>query len=343
MLFLLSFRAGAQNPTYIEVAGGGKFRFFYNEQYFLVDKDCEFLSRIRISSMTAEKLFTGNFTDQDQNGTILLTGEYTNGKKHGTFKAFYSNGYLKWQGDFRENQPEGIWNFYYPDGTPKRILDYRQGSVYILESWNEKGKQQVKNRNGSFLLKDYQFGYNNTGHEAFLYRGKVREGLPHGNWTIDYAFADGITEELATLTFKEQESSGMTPLRFSESEFFANAENFSGKNCKVDDQMNFSEFLRLQLNKNFDFSTLGEIPASIEATLEVTAKGQPKNILIKTPMEKAAGILLAQEMISVGYWIPSQKDGKVIDDTLTVTLELLRGEDNTLSFGYPHITRTKGK
>ncbi|HEY0896608.1 MAG TPA: hypothetical protein VGE15_08680 [Sphingobacteriaceae bacterium] len=337
--------SGQEGAAYIETAGGGKFRFHYNEQYFLVDKNCEFLARTRISSLTAEKQFTGPFTDFGPDGATLMTGYYQDGTKEGSFRSFYVNGFLRWQGDFHENRPTGTWNYYFPDGSPKMILEFAAGGTLIRQVWNEKGKQVVKNGEGSFFLRDFQFGYNSTGHEALLYRGRVRQGLPYGQWMVYYQYPGGRTGELGSVAFRNGRTTGVTPVRFAESEFFTNAENFTAKHCAVDDQINFSEYLRNHLNFQFDFSTLSpeRIPSVIEATLEVTREGEPKHVTVNTVLEKAAASGLKELLSSITYWIPSQKDGQVIDDSLIVSLEILRREDNSLIFGYPRITRTNGK
>lgn len=345
LLGICSPSAGQQAATYIEVIGGGKFRFYYNEQYFLVDKDCEFLSRIRTSGLTAEKKFTGDFTDQDVNGATILTGRYEDGKKNGTFRAFYPGGFLRWQGDFRDDRPQGTWNYYHPDGTPSMILEFTEEATYIRECWNEKGKPVVRDGNGSFLLRDYQFGYNPTGHEALLYRGRVRAGLPHGQWTVQYQFPGGATEPMGTVIFRDSVIAGVTPVRFAETEFFPNAEAFTSKTCSVDDQINFADYLRNHLNLKFDFSSFPPdgIPPVIEATLRVSSDGAAGDMTLNTPVGKAAESGLKELFFSIGYWVPSQKDGKVIDDTLTISMDILEGEDRTLSFGYPRITRAAGK
>lgn len=344
LLWLPLAATGQEGAAYIEIAGGGKFRFHYNEQYFLVDKNCEFLARTRTSGMTAEKQFNGPFTDYSPEGSTLLSGHYQKGSKEGTFRAFYPNGFLRWQGDFRNDEPLGTWNYYYPDGTPKMILEFSADGTLIREVWNDKGKQVVKNGEGHFFLRDFQFGYNSVGHEALLYRGRVRGGLPYRRWTVHYEYPGGRTEELGPVIFRNGMSTGVTPVRFSETEFFTNAENFTAKHCAVDDQINFSEYLRNHLNHSFDFRTLlpDSIPPVIEATLEVTGKGEPKHVTVNTALGKAAESGLKRLLSSITYWIPSRKDGQLISDSLKVSVEVLRRQNKPPVFGYPKIIRSNG-
>ena len=344
-LILSATTYGQESPTYIEPAGGGKFRFHFNDQYFLVDKACEFLSRIRIASLTADKKFLGDFTDYDPQGRIILTGSYSDGKRNGTFKSFYLNGFLRWQGDFKDDEPVGIWNYYYPDGKPKTILDFQAAHTYVKESWNEKGKEVVKNGEGNFSLIDFQFGYNNVGHESLLYTGRIKDGLPHGPWTVKYVFPDGSTEHYATMTYNRGVPTTAVKILLAESEAFGNAENFIAKNCSVDDQNNFTEHLRNKLNLIFDFDSLPteSLPEFVEATLKVRKNGQPEEIRILTDLGKAAAASLTEVLESISYWIPSQKDGKVIDDRLKLRVELMNGENNSLTFGYPVISRSQGR
>lgn len=348
LLFLLLLSCtsyGQEGPTYIEPAGGGKFRFHFNEQYFLVDKTCEFLSRVRIASLNAEKQYLGDFTDYDPEGRILLTGTYTNGKRNGTFKSFYTNGFLRWQGNFKDNEPHGVWNYYYPDGKPKTILDFRATNTHVMESWNEKGKQVVKNGEGNFSLIDFQFGYNNTGHESLLYTGRIRDGLPHGPWAVKYVFPDRSTEHHTSVTFNQGVPSTPVKIMLAETEAFGNAENFIAKNCSIDDQTNFTEHLRNKLNLSFDFSTLPQdsYPEFVEASLKVTKNGPPEEITVETALGKAGIASLTEVLGSISYWIPSQKDGKVIEDTLKIRIEVMKGDYDSLAFGYPVISRSLGK
>lgn len=343
-LFLLCFSAVGQVPTYIEPVGGGKFRFHFNEQYFLVDKSCEFLSRIRIASLTSEKQFNGEFTDYDPEGRVILTGSYTDGKRNGTFKSYYLNGFLRWQGKFKDNEPQGTWNYYFSDGTPKTILEFKDSTTLVMESWNEKGKPVVKNGEGNFALIDFQFGYNATGHHSLLYTGRIRNGLPHGPWTVKYLFSDGSTEHYASTTFKAGVPASPLKILFAEAEAFGNADNFIAKSCSIDDQTNFTEYLQNKLNLTFDFSTLSQdpLPDYVDITLKVKKNGQPEQIMTVTAISNTAVESLTAVLDSVSYWIPSQKDGKVMDDNLRIRIELMKDNYGNLAFGYPVITRAQG-
>lgn len=342
--FAISLSASAQQAVYIEPAGGGYFEFHFNEQYFLVDKDCEFKTIVRVSRLNANKRFDGAFTDYSPDGQTLLTGVYNDGKKSGTFKAYYPNGFLKWQGDYADNEPQGVWNFYYSNGKPRTILEFRNTRAYLLESWDDKGKHMVKAGRGKFELKDPVFGYNDTGHEAFVYSGKVRDGVPNGVWLIRYAFPDGQAEQYALQQYNNGVTGSAVAIRYSETEEFENAEKLVGKPCTIDDHINFTKFLQDFFNLKFDFDKLepNVTALQIEAELTVDTEGQASKVQLKSGPGHAAEKELIKLLKSVSYWVPSQKGGAVIEDVLKLKVGLTRNDSDVLVFGLPVIERTTG-
>src|SRR5690606_39698877 len=105
--------------TLLEKAPMGLVRFYFDDYYYLVDKDCAFKSIERVSQCLVDKnVFHGDFRDFDRNGTVVLSGHHDEGIKQGLFKAFHSSGTLKWEVMYENGSPTGDWKYYYPDGKP---------------------------------------------------------------------------------------------------------------------------------------------------------------------------------------------------------------------------------
>lgn len=342
--------------VFVERTADSLYTFYFDSQYYLTDKDCEFFAIKRTGSYAKSiKAFEGKFIDTDTAGTTVLTGNYKGGKMDGTFKAFYPGGYLRWQADFDNGTPRGMLYYYYPDGRPMSILQAKGADIRILNSWNEKGKPVVQNGDGRFELTDPQFGYNVKGYEAIIYKGKVKNGKPDGTWTISYRYAKGENEIaaiekfddgafLSGVAYDNYSSYKTSQLRFTPSEPFKNAELFVAKNCTVDEHYNFTLFLSDYLSKNFDPSWVSlPLDEEIELELNVDVSGRASRItLVKGPGDTIASRALLQILYSIPYWIPSQKEGQLINDTLRVKLNMSSDERKKMTFSDIIISRTKG-
>src|SRR5690606_10685169 len=100
------------NPVFYERESGATVRFFYDDHYYLVDKNCELKAIELVRPYDVQPLwFIGECVDFDNDGMLILEGNYVDGKKHDDFKAYHPNAQLKWQASYVQGIPEGSLNF----------------------------------------------------------------------------------------------------------------------------------------------------------------------------------------------------------------------------------------
>lgn len=133
LYFLFSiYISFAQEIQYREPASKGYMRFFYDDNYYLVDKDCEFKAIERVAQYdTITFKFNGEFKDFLSNGRLILHGAYKNGIKHGNYTAYHPNGEIKWETVYVEGKESGEWKYYYPDGKPLLVLSLAEDDFRI--------------------------------------------------------------------------------------------------------------------------------------------------------------------------------------------------------------------
>jgi len=70
---------------------------------------------------------TGKVKEYHQNGTLMLDGEYLNGKRHGKVKEYFNNGKLKFEGEYLNGRRngKGIEGTYY--GNSRFEVEYLDG------------------------------------------------------------------------------------------------------------------------------------------------------------------------------------------------------------------------
>ncbi|MEC3881574.1 toxin-antitoxin system YwqK family antitoxin [Parapedobacter sp. 10938] len=329
------------NPTFYERESGDIVRFFYNDHYYLVDRDCEFKSIERVGPYDFQRqVFTGAFSDFDNQGRLILEGSYVDGRKQGDFKAYHPNGQLKWQVSYIHGVPLGALNFYYPDGKPLLEVTYTSEGIRILNFWDRRGEQRVIDGNGRYEFSVAADGYNEFGYIRYARKGKVINGTPHGNWTIKYIFADGKErsagyeyynkgrflsgyESYTDVEFFDTPRYGLLPADFS-----IRADSMIAKTCTIDDHTGFTGFLAEYLSDWFKGEVIDRVvprlagPIKIEFTVTVKSTGEPRGIKMKSSFDtKSYADLLREALDGVSYWLPSYAAGQYIEDKLTVTME----------------------
>src|SRR3546814_822107 len=188
-------------PTFYERGSDETVRFFYDDHYYLVDKDCEFKAIERVGRYDfQQQVFIGEIADFDNQGRLILEGSYVDGRKQGDFKAYHPNGQLKWQVPYLQGSPRGGFNFFYPDGKPLLEITYTDEGVRILNFWDRRGRQRVTDGDGRYEFSVAADSYNEFGYTRYIRQGRVVDGRPHGNWTIEYLFrSEEHTSELQSL------------------------------------------------------------------------------------------------------------------------------------------------
>lgn len=174
----------AERDTLFEKATMGLVRFYFDDHYFLVDKDCEFKAIERLSAfLVRENAFDGPFKDFNRSGTLILTGNYNKGVKDGLFTAYHPNGATKWMCAFKDDKPTGDWKYFYPDGKPMLNVNYDSTMVKLTDYWDRRGKQEVIAGKGIYeFMMPFDF-YNEFGYPYFIRKGRVKNGMPTGYWT----------------------------------------------------------------------------------------------------------------------------------------------------------------
>lgn len=323
-------------PEFYERGANDIIRLFYDDHYYLVDKHCEFKAIERVGRYDFQQQeFVGEFTDFDNHGGKMLEGHYVDGKRHGDFKAYHPNGQLKWQLAYSNGMPVGSLNLFYPDGKPLLEVSYADEGMRILNFWDKRGRQRVTNGKGRYEFAVIADGYNEFGYTRYNRKGKVVDGHPHGNWAIEYVFADGKTrtagyefydkgrfvqgyEAYTDEAFFDAPRYHLVPVDFSNG-----SEAMIVKGCTIDEYTGFTGFLAEYLSGWFD-GALDEMPdpVKIEFVATVGKTGEPRSVEMKTTFEtKRYADLLLEALNGVAYWLPSYAAGEYIEDRLNVTLE----------------------
>lgn len=335
-------------PILFEKSVNGLLRFYFDKNYFLCDKNCEFKAIERVASFdTKNSRFNGEFKDFAPNGHVILTGNYVNGEKEGEFKAYHPNNVLKWEVVFKNNLPTGKWKYYYPDAKPMLVVNYTDSIMRIESLWDVKGKEKVKDGKGEFEFTYYFEGFTELGFPSYRRKGRVVNGLPNGFWTL--TLVDGKFSELGR---EEYYKKGMLDdfgeqyfnfehvkdkLQFFPAENFNRAEVLYFKNCTFDDFSGFSAYIAEKINARLHL-TIKEVPESFAQEPElanddfsyvivVNEKGEPgKPDFTKAFADKDLNKQLNIAVSNIRYYLPSFKDGQYVRDILSVSGKLATKE-----------------
>ncbi|WP_257669362.1 toxin-antitoxin system YwqK family antitoxin [Parapedobacter tibetensis] len=345
-------------PVYYEAAPNGMTRFFYDDNYYLADKNCQFKAIERVGRYDFQlQTFVGEFTDFNNQGTTILRGNYRDGRKEGEFKAYHPNGQLKWEVSYLQNIPQEKWKFYYPDGKPLLEAAYDVQGMWIYNFWDNRGRQRVTNGNGRYEFAIRTDDYNEFGYVRYNRKGRVVAGRPHGDWIIEYIFDNNKKvgaghehyrngqfisgyEAFKDETFDKEPRYQLVPF-----DVFRRAESMIGKSCTIDEYTGFTNYLRKHLEEWFE-GEMDEVlePQKIEFVISVSKTGEPQKIEpISTFPNKIQASSLLNAFRWVGFWFPSYADGEYIDDILIVTMEVFPNiAERKLRFFDVNIQRTKG-
>jgi|GEM_PF-4504358 len=342
ILFIAFFKyadvfAQTESTKFFSNTKEGYTHFFYDEQYYLVDEQCKFRHYTRvIKQIKGGNVFDGFFTDYYNNNTVALTGTYTKGVKNGIFKNYYYNGKLKFEVAFIDDKPEGISRYYYDNGTPWMVINHQNSKAFITDYWDPYGVKKVSEGKGRFEYKDWVWGFNETGFNAIVYRGRLRDGLPTGSWNISLSYQRSPEELISIESFEKGEflnsyniktpyyPTKASSLKFHPSFVDARSQKFISKSCGIDDNQDYTNYLKNFLNKNFDFSITPKSDALEQFTCEVIVdeNGRAFSVNIIEGKPGPVNNLLKTLLNYVPYWIPSYIDGKTVTDRLTIQFSL---------------------
>lgn len=334
-----SLRQEVERMVFFEPTGEGTTRFFFDETYSLVDKDCQYVAIERIGTYSvAAKGFEGPFADYDLNGRLLLEGSYVQGKKQGDFTAYFPNGTVQWQVTFENDRAKGTWRFNYPDGLPLMEIRYEEEGTKLQSFWDDRGRQRVVDGNGRYEFAVQVQGYNERGYSFLKSKGKVKGGRPDGIWDISYLYSGGDEYAAGHEVFNngqfrrgydawEERAYYLNPkIQISPSVYFMDAETMQAKDCSIDAHEGFTYFIAERLDKalsRYDFDRYG--PVDVGARIEVLKDGQWKEIEVEKGYEQLEEVrdLLEKILATISYWIPSYRDENYIDDTLSLMFQVI--------------------
>lgn len=355
--------ACAQTIQYSEKAIENYTRFFYDSNYYLVDKDCEFKSIERVAVYDSVKLvFDGPFKDFDSNGKLIVQGNYTNGMKEGSFIGYHPNGEIKWKTTYVNNEPHGEWNYFYPDGKPMLSLSLTKDDFRIISLWDRSGNKKIEDGQGDYEMIIPIKGFTDHGYTSYIRKGKVVEGRPDGNWSISFISNDKKPKEIPV--YFEKYSSGQLNtfnktstfydyyIPYDEfllvpSEYFNIAEYFIVNNCSFDEYSGFIAFIGKRLNHDLSNMTFEDNNMVVRYKIRytVTKAGEPYNQKILEAPNNISNRDKTNLMVllkTYPYFIPSVLDGKPIKDNITLTLDI-RLQNHTGVIEYLTLERERGK
>jgi len=354
MLFVLGWNAQAQEakPVFMERADSNLVRFYYDKNYFLVDKNCEFHSIERIAEFNAKtSFFIGEFKDYSLDGKLLLEGNYRQGIKEGVFKAYHPNGQLKWQMTYQQGVPVGELNFFYPDGNLLMTVLHQGETVKLMTLMDDRGRRLVMDGNGKYNFKVPYAGYNPYGFPFVRLRGNIRDGFAVGKWQVlfeddkgtveageEYYAPNGAFREGYDYYTQEVYDAARYPLWPIEP--FMRGEHFVSKDCTFDDFTGYTMYLGKAISDYFEGAEIPDLSKyEITYTVEVDKRGIPKKAKVATKFNPDFDRIFASALGEIGNYIPSFVNGEYVDDELTVNLIAQKAGDGSLLFHSVKINR----
>lgn len=355
LLTILSFllcnlKAQDDTPLYFENAPNAMKRFFYDQNYYLVDKNCEFKYIERVSAFDIKtNKFEGVFKDFDPNGRIVLSGQYVSGKKHGEFKAYHPNGRLKWETTFIDDIATGPWKYYYPDGKPMLFLTLQHSNFHINQYWDRKGQQLVKDGEGTYDIDLPVIGFTEHGYTRYNRRGKIKNGLPEGLWYISFV-ENGKRKDKIHLMTEQYENGQWKGQRieeeyedllitkedfvFAPNDYFQRAENLLSKKCSFDEFTGFNIFIAnkfVQYLEQVSMPSKQDQEKKLSYEVKVSKNGTPSIAILldtESPLSKDEKNIFSNMINQIVYYLPSYSNNNPISDKLTVKFTLqTKGEE----------------
>lgn len=329
----------AQEIRYKEKVNDKFTRFFFDDNYYLVDKDCEFKSIERVAEFDTLNLkFNGEFRDYNLQGRLILHGFYKNGLRNGKFNSYHPNGKLRWETTYLDNKEIGDWKYYYPDGKPMLTLSFENNDFKFVDFWDTYGRQKIANGEGQYEMRFPIKGFTDHGYTSYLKKGKVTNGKPNGAWKTYFVENErnNTLEPVFQEIFDQGVQSGfiesdyfnyyyISPADFYmvPSDFFSRAEFLLVYGCSFDEYSGFITHIIKKFNSYLIDKKLDNSPIafSFKAKYTVTNKGVVKSMeVIESPenFSKVTHNVFNDLFKSVTYFIPSIKNGTPIQDKISL-------------------------
>jgi antitoxin component YwqK of YwqJK toxin-antitoxin module len=142
--------------------------------------------KIKISGAYRLGRQQGEWTTYYENENLKEKGTYNVDLAEGVWERYYENGAIRSRGSYHKNEQVGPWTYWDENSTKVLEANYGDGkSQRIINTWNEAGKPEVVNGNGTYKL----YYYNGNLAEY----GAVSNGDKTGEWKKYYP--DGKLQE----------------------------------------------------------------------------------------------------------------------------------------------------
>ena len=87
-----------------------------------------------------------------ENGQLMESTMYKQGRVHGLYEAFYEDGQIRAKGSYEKGEKTGVWTDWYPNGNKMFEALYDSNGLVDLQAWDKKGNQTIKDCNGTAIL-----------------------------------------------------------------------------------------------------------------------------------------------------------------------------------------------
>lgn len=155
----------------------------------------------------------GKVSDHDSLNTLLMEGNYSQGKKDGDFIFYYKNGRIKSKGKYNNNERIGRWEYYYSNGKLKQNImfpeDIKKDRFSVVEFYDINGNQLIKNGTGKWLNDSIYTSMMVDPSSLKRLIGNFKDSLLHGEWKL-YRISDGLL--MGTERFRKGKYRGTTVL-----------------------------------------------------------------------------------------------------------------------------------
>lgn len=156
------------------VVGKDSVVFFYSLEYKLTPPGCAAIRRhVRLDSAGR---FFGYVRDYRlSNNQLLLQASYREGKLEGQMELYHPTGELAARGRYIQGQQVGDWGYWYPSGSRRQVLSFRNGQYPLIQQfWDEAGQQTVTNGTGTWYRDE----------DGMRLQGAVAGGIQDGKWFL---------------------------------------------------------------------------------------------------------------------------------------------------------------
>ncbi len=163
-----------------------KIKLFYNSQWEITREENASFYREVYYDLNNFKL-NGEVKDYNIDGTILMEGLYSDGKRNGLFITYYRDGIIESKGNYIDNSRNGRWEYFYREGNTKQIVDYTtiddKLDFSVQEFYDKSGKALISDGTGKWTNDSIQVGmFDKKSYKTLT--GKFKNSKKIGAWRL---------------------------------------------------------------------------------------------------------------------------------------------------------------